>query len=120
VPADRVVPWDHRRGGHRATADLNGVAGPPTDDEERASAVFDALLEAIGAPPLGPDERAAVLRLAKVVADASQRRFAPLSCYAAGIVAGADDDADDRSTRLARLAAILDQAEAIAAGGADG
>jgi hypothetical protein len=95
------------------------VAGLPSDDEERASAVFDALLEAMGAPPLGSHERAAVLRLAKVVADASQRRFAPLSCYAAGIVVGADG-ADDRSTRLARLATILDQAEAIAAGGADG
>ncbi len=44
-----------------------------TDDPEQ---FFADLTAAIGAPVLSPEEAAAVLRLAKVVADASERRFA--------------------------------------------
>jgi hypothetical protein len=71
-----------------------------TDDPEQ---FFADLTAAIGAPELSPGERTAVLRLAKVVADASERRFAPLACYAAGLVlAGAGD-------RLAGLQEIIEQ-----------
>ena len=42
---------------------------------------------------------AAVLRLAKVIADASERRFAPLTCYAAGLVIGAAPEEDRRARR---------------------
>ena len=71
------------------------------DDPEAA---FEALAEAMGAPVLTPEERVAVLRLAKLVADATERRFAPLSCYAAGLVIGASG----AGARLARLQAISD------------
>ncbi len=70
------------------------------DDPEK---VFEDLTAAMGAPPLSAEEKAAVLRLAKAVADASERRFAPLSCYAAGLVIGSSDD------RLTRLRQIIDQ-----------
>ena len=67
-----------------------------TEDPEK---VFTELMAAMGAPALGPEEMAAVLRLAKVIADASERRFAPLTCYAAGLVIGTAPEED----RLARL-----------------
>ncbi len=73
-----------------------------TDDLEH---VFDELTASMGAPALGPEEMAAVLRLAKVVADASERRFAPLTCYAAGLVIGGGPDGD----RLARLQEIIER-----------
>ena len=74
-----------------------------TDDPEQ---VFAELAAAMGAPVLGPEERAAVLRLAKVVADASERRFAPLTCYAAGLVIGAS--AGDEA-RLVALREFIDR-----------
>ena len=74
-----------------------------TDDPEK---LFDDLTAAIGAPALSPEEKAAVLRLAKVMADASERRFAPLTCYAAGLVIGDSED------RLERLREIIDQVRA--------
>ena len=74
-----------------------------SDDPEK---LFDDLTAAIGAPALSPEEKAAVLRLAKVMADASERRFAPLTCYAAGLVIG------DGADRLSRLREIIDQVHA--------
>ena len=68
-----------------------------TDDPEQ---MFAALTASMGAPALGPEEITAVLRLAKVVADASERRFAPLTCYAAGLVIGASASEEDRLTML--------------------
>ncbi len=68
-----------------------------TDDPEQ---VFAGLAAGMGAPALGPDEITAVLRLAKVVADASERRFAPLACYAAGLVIGASAAEEDRLAML--------------------
>ena len=67
-----------------------------TEDPEQ---FFADLTAAIGAPALSREEMDAVLGLAKVVADASERRFAPLTCYAAGLVIGA-------SPEEARLAAL--------------
>ncbi|HEX2023438.1 MAG TPA: DUF6457 domain-containing protein [Acidimicrobiales bacterium] len=67
---------------------------------------FADLTAAIGAPPLSAEELAAVLRLAKVVADASERRFAPLTCYAAGLVIGASTSEEDR---LAGLRDLIDR-----------
>lgn len=75
----------------------------PEDDSDE---VFAVLAAGMGAPPLTPEEVAAVLRLAKVVADASERRFAPLTCYPAGLVIGAD--ASD-TERLARLRQLIDE-----------
>lgn len=61
---------------------------------------FADLTAAMGAPPLSAEEMTAVLRLAKVVADASERRFAPLTCYAAGLVIGPSGSKEDRLSRL--------------------
>lgn len=79
-------------------------------DDDAGDALFDELAAAIGAPALSPEEVAAVLRLAKVVADASQRRFAPVSCYAAGLVIGAAGSGEpgEPAERLARLHAFID------------
>ncbi len=74
-----------------------------SDDPEK---VFAALSAAIGGPPLGAEEQAAVLRLAKAVADASERRFAPLSCYVAGLAIGASG-ADDRVERLREIIGLV-------------
>lgn len=75
-----------------------------TDDDPQQ--LFDAVAGAIGAPAFSPEETAAVLRLAKAMADATERRFAPLSCYAAGLVIGRSGlDGDER---LGRLRAIID------------
>ena len=76
---------------------------------EENDEVFAALAAGMGAPPLTPEEVAAVLRLAKAVADASERRFAPLSCYVAGLVIGAGASDTDR---LARLRQIIDEVHA--------
>lgn len=38
--------------------------------------------------PLGDEEAAAVLRVASAAAHASERRFAPLTCYLAGLALG--------------------------------
>ena len=73
-----------------------------TDPEQ----FFADLTAAMGAPALSAEEKAAVLRLAKVVADASERRFAPLTCYAAGLVIGASASPEDR---LARLGDLIDR-----------
>lgn len=74
-----------------------------SDDPEQ---VFVALTASMGAPSLSPAEITAVLRLAKVIADASERRFAPLTCYAAGLVIGA---AATEQERLARLQDLIDR-----------
>ena len=78
-------------------------------------ALFAELTAAIGAPPLSADERAAVLRLAKVVADASERLYAPLTCYAAGLVIGAaEGGAASEAERLARVRALIEQVGELA------
>jgi hypothetical protein len=68
--------------------------------------VFAALTASMGAPTLSPAEITAVLRLAKVIADAAERRFAPLTCYAAGLVIGAAATEDER---LATLQDFIDR-----------
>ena len=72
------------------------------DSEE----LFAELAAQIGAPSLGPEEVGAVLRLAKAVADTSERRFAPVSCYAAGLVIGTATA--DPHVRVERLRGIIE------------
>jgi hypothetical protein len=72
----------------------------PDDPEE----LFAQLTSAMGAPRLSAEEVAAVLRLAKAVADASERKFAPLSCYAAGLVIGTTGlGGEDRVGRVRKI-----------------
>jgi hypothetical protein len=61
---------------------------------------------ALSAPEqLGPEERAAVLDLARVVAHAVERSAAPLACYAVGRVVAQADPAD----RLALARALIER-----------
>jgi len=62
----------------------------------------------IGAHALAPGEADALLRLAKVVADASgDRRSAPLTCYLAGQALGGVRDGAARVVQIEELAAQL-------------
>ncbi len=76
--------------------------------------LFAVLAAGIGAPPFTSEEVAAVLRLAKAVADATERKFAPLTCYAAGLVIGAEEEGD--VDRLARLRQITDEVGGLGGG----
>lgn len=74
---------------------------------------FEAMAEVtveLGAPapePLSPEERTAVLDLARVVAHAVERSAAPLACYAVGqVVAGTDPAA-----RLGLVGALIERLE---------
>lgn len=78
------------------------------DDPEK---LFADVTAGMGAPPLSAEEVAVVLRLAKLVADASERRFAPLSCYAAGLVIGASGA--PAADRVARVRAIIDRVHGL-------
>jgi len=75
---------------------------------------FDLMAEVAAArqhaspEPLSPDERTAVLDLARVVAHGVERSAAPIASYAVGrIVAQADAD-----ERLALLHALIERIEA--------
>ena len=54
----------------------------------------------LGIPPLGDEETVALLDLAREVAHGSQRRFAPLSTFLAGVLVGAQVGADTGAVRL--------------------
>jgi hypothetical protein len=70
---------------------------------------FDRLSGRVSTPPLGEEEAALVLRLAKVVADWTERRYAPLTAYAAGLAIGAG--APDR---VGQLRGLLSAVESMA------
>jgi hypothetical protein len=62
----------------------------------------------IGVHELAPGEADALLRLAKVVADATgDRRSAPLTCYLAGQALGAEADGAARVAQIEELAGRL-------------
>lgn len=61
----------------------------------------DDIADALGVARLLPDEQELLLDLARDVAHASERKFAPLSCF----LVGAALDGDDRLATLQRLAA---------------
>ncbi len=63
---------------------------------------------------LGPDERIAVLDLARVVAHTVERSAAPLACYAVGRVLGASTP----ETRLDLMRAIIERITTASADGA--
>jgi Domain of unknown function (DUF6457) len=59
-----------------------------------------------GVRPLGEEEAAALLDLARLVAHGSDdRRAAPLTCYLAGVLLAAEDDPDARLRRIAAIRA---------------
>ena len=66
----------------------------------------------LGVPPLGDEETAALLDLAREVAHGSQRRFAPLSAFLAGVLVGAQAGEENEAVRLdtiRRAAGIAEQ-----------
>jgi hypothetical protein len=68
-------------------------------------AYFDRLAADAGTPPLTEDEAKAVLDLTKVVAHTSERFYAPIAAYAAGLAIGA---AADPAARAARVRDLID------------
>ncbi len=82
-----------------------------TEDED-LERYLAALAQRAGAPAVTPQEAAAVLDLARVVAHTAERRFAPVSAYLAGLAAAADPVGGDRA---ARVRALLDSARGLAA-----
>ena len=61
--------------------------------------------------PLGEEEAAVVLKLAAAAAHASERRFAPLTCYIAGIAIG-DRPLNDRLRMLEDLTRFIEGEDA--------
>jgi Domain of unknown function (DUF6457) len=78
--------------------------------DEELERYLAALAAEGGTPAAGPDEAAAVLDLARVVAHTAERRFAPASAYLAGLAAAAAAPAD----RAATIRALRDTARALA------
>ncbi|MPZ88380.1 MAG: hypothetical protein GEU81_09945 [Nitriliruptorales bacterium] len=78
------------------------------ENDEKLERYFAALSAEAGTPPLTQEEARAVLDLARVVAHTSERRFAPLSTYLAGLAIGAGGGGDgaDRAARVRALAKV--------------
>lgn len=81
-----------------------------TDETAAERAWFSKLEALLDAPPIGEDEAGDVLDLARVVAHTTERRFAPLTAYAAGLALAAEPT-EGRRDRLRELVRAL-QAEA--------
>lgn len=62
----------------------------------------------LGITPLADEETAALLALARDVAHGSQRRFAPLSTFLAGVLVGAEKNAGRLDT-IRRAVGIADE-----------
>ena len=78
----------------------------PDDDLQR---FFADLATHAGTAPINPAEAQAVLDLARVVAHGSQRRYAPVAAYAAGLAIGVGTDPDQRAERLRAVTAAVQQ-----------
>ncbi len=93
----------------------------PVDPDDPLERYFAELAERTGTPPIGGDEAEAVLRLARVVAHTSERRFAPLAAYVTGLALGAGArpaDVLDRTRRVDEVtAAAREQARDADSGG---
>lgn len=76
------------------------------ENDEELERYFAALSTEGGTPPLTQQEARAVLDLARVVAHTSERRFAPLSTYLAGLAIGAGGSDVDGASRAARVRAL--------------
>lgn len=70
--------------------------------DEEAVRFFEALAGRAGTAPLSAEEIDEVLDLARVVAHTTERRFAPLTAYAAGL-ALAGTSPEERAGRLREL-----------------
>lgn len=79
-------------------------------DDKALEAFFEALSQRTGTPPIGPDEAAAVLDLARDVAHGSERRFAPIAAYAVGLSAGLSRAPLDPRSRARRVREVAEAA----------
>jgi len=75
-------------------------------DEE---AFLARLAEEAGTAVISAGEAEAVLDLARVVAHAVQRRFAPLTAYALGLALSADGEPEEREGRVRALTALVEE-----------
>ncbi|MBA3373435.1 MAG: molybdopterin-guanine dinucleotide biosynthesis protein [Euzebyaceae bacterium] len=83
------------------------------DPENPQERFLSALAEEAGTPPVGADEAAAVLDLARVTAHLQQRRFAPLTTYALGLAIGTTDASADPLARVARIREVIAVVEGL-------
>jgi hypothetical protein len=68
---------------------------------------FTRLASEAGTPPLSTEESDAVLDLTKVVAHTSERFYAPLAAYAAGLAIGAATAPAERAERVRELIDVV-------------
>lgn len=78
--------------------------------EDALERFFASFAHAAEAPAIGRDEAAVVLDLARVTAHSSERRYAPIAAYVAGLSIG-PGVAADASTRIKRLRYLTDLVE---------
>jgi hypothetical protein len=76
------------------------------ENDEDLDRYFAALAAEGGTPPLTTEEVDAVLDLARIVAHTSERRFAPLTTYLAGLTIGVSGGGTDGAERAARIRAL--------------
>lgn len=80
------------------------------EDDEALERYLAGFALAGGTPPLTAAEARAVLDLARVVAHTSERRYAPVTAYLAGLAAGVEGlDSDARERRIRALVAVAQE-----------
>jgi hypothetical protein len=79
-------------------------------DHDDIEAYFARLGAVAGTPPVSSEEAASVLDLAREVAHASERRFAPVAAYAVGLAAAGVQPAErtEIALRVIEAAKALD------------
>jgi hypothetical protein len=75
------------------------------EDDSALLGFFERMSTEAGTTTLSSEEVKELLRLAKVVADLSERRFAPVSCYVAGfaVAQSGEPTGADRARRIRTL-----------------
>lgn len=76
-----------------------------TGDDDR---FFSKLSELLGTPEMSEGEREAVLDLTRLVAHASERRYAPLTAYALGLSISGQHRSGDRMASVRQAIARLE------------
>lgn len=76
------------------------------DDLER---FFAALAVRAGTPAIGSEEAGAVLDLTRIVAHGSERRYAPVAAYAAGLAMAEGAAPDERTARVRAVVAAVQE-----------
>lgn len=84
--------------------------GGAMEDDARLARFFADLAEIAPNAPITATEAGELLDLARVVAHRVERRFAPLTTYAAGLALDGDQPTEQRAARIRR---VREAAEAL-------